>query len=619
MHPLRNGLANNLIALALMLMLIVLWLLVHGYQGFAGDAQIYAFQALSRIHPAFLTDLYLQNTSQDQFTIFSPLYAWFIQRLGLNPAALGLTLLFSIWLMTAAWNLAASLTERGTAWLAVAFLIIAAGDYGAAGVFRIFEPYLTARLPAQAMIITALVCHVRGARVAAFALAIAALLVHPLMALPGLLLLICLSLPWRLTLLCALGGIVATLGITMSAAALPWVAQRLPLMDADWLDVVRERSQFLFLDLWSLRDWDINSRPLLILLLIAVVLDQPRARKMCIAGVLVGACGLAVAWLASAIGPVAVLVQGQAWRWVWPAIFLSILLLPGALLRVWRHQQCGPLCAMLLIGGWVLSGFGATACVWAALLLWLARDRVTGRIAAPLRWIAAGAATVLLVWAARDIALHASFTLAGIAQVPGVTLCAAGIFALLWGWLRHGSSSRLLWGAVAVLLIACTFIAPASFRQARALGSASDMEEFAPWSSAIPATSTVLVAPAHDVGSFVWFTLSRPNYLALDQSSGVVFSRETALEILRRSELLLPLTDPTWKILSKLRGGGKPSAATRPLTAEILKQICSDPKLGFVISPQNVGFEPLRHDHAGPWKNWNLYDCGRVRGADRNT
>jgi hypothetical protein len=122
----------------------------------------------------------------------------------------------------------------------------------------------------------------------------------------------------------------------------------------------------------------------------------------------------------------------------------------------------------------------------------------------------------------------------------------------------------------------------------------------------------VLVAPSHDVGTFVWFTLRRPNYLALDQSAGVVFSRATALEVRRRSEVLLPLTDPTFKIWSRIRRHA-PAASTRPLTAESLAQVCGDPKLGFVIAPENVGFEPVRHTQAGPWKDWNLYDCRRVR------
>ena len=40
--------------------------------------------------------------------------------------------------------------------------MIVAGDYGASGVFRISEQFVTARLPAEALIVTALACHIRG-------------------------------------------------------------------------------------------------------------------------------------------------------------------------------------------------------------------------------------------------------------------------------------------------------------------------------------------------------------------------------------------------------------------------------------------------------------------------
>jgi hypothetical protein len=96
----------------------------------------------------------------------------------------------------------------------------------------------------------------------------------------------------------------------------------------------------------------------------------------------------------------------------------------------------------------------------------------------------------------------------------------------------------------------------------------------------------------------------------------VVFSRATALEIRRRSLVLLPLTDPTWKILSGIRRHAaklKDTAPTRPLTADSLVQVCSDPRLGFVISPETVGFDALRHTGEGAWKDWNLYDCRRAR------
>jgi hypothetical protein len=83
--------------------------------------------------------------------------------------------------------------------------------------------------------------------------------------------------------------------------------------------------------------------------------------------------------------------------------------------------------------------------------------------------------------------------------------------------------------------------------------------------------------------------------------------------------MLLPLMEPDWMILSRLRsqsGSGRNNGpATHPLTSESLRLVCTDPQLGFVISPEKLAFDPFTHTHPGPWKNWNLYDCSKVRAA----
>src|ERR1700685_989931 len=112
MHSPQRGFQTNLVVLTLAMSLVVLWLVMHGYQGFAGDAQIYAFQALARIHPALSSDLYLQYSSQDRFTIFSSFYALFIRWLGLDSAARLLTLFFTALFFIGAWSLAAAIGNR---------------------------------------------------------------------------------------------------------------------------------------------------------------------------------------------------------------------------------------------------------------------------------------------------------------------------------------------------------------------------------------------------------------------------------------------------------------------------------------------------------------------------
>jgi hypothetical protein len=151
-------------------------------------------------------------------------------------------------------------------------------------------------------------------------------------------------------------------------------------------------------------------------------------------------------------------------------------------------------------------------------------------------------------------------------------------------------------------------------------GSAEQIAEFSDWRRLIAPDDTVFVLPAHNSATFAWFTLGRPSYLTVDQSSGVVFSRATAMEVRRRSDVLSPLMDPDWKLLSEKAstrpGGETGKKAVTVLTPRSLIGICADPKLKFVVARESLGFEPIRHTHIGNWKDWNLYDCGRVHDRE---
>ncbi len=615
-------------ALPVLLTAVATWLLLRGYQGLLGDAQLYAFQALSRIHPPLAQDLYLQNISQDQFTVFSPAYAWFIEIVGVELAARSLTLLFTVWFLAAAWVAAQNLTNRDGAWLAVIFLLIVDGSYGGSGVFRLAEPFLTARLPAEALIATCLAFFLRGSRILAALAAAAALCVHPLVAVPGLLLLMCIALPIRTSFLAAIAGVIAGYLIVICAVSVPWMTKLLPIMDPAWLAIVEERSQFLFLRFWTFRDWEVNSRPFFYLVFIAFATQDDRVRKLCWAAFIVGVAGLAVAFIADAVSPVAILVQGQAWRWVWIPVFVGAMLLPFTVLQVWPDNICGPLCAALLLLGLTLPAANGTACVSLAMILWLMRPRFSIRAALALRWIFLGLVLAVAVWMAIHAweivlpAFHKPRSTAAVQVRDFFALKIPAVLgaALIWCALKRCAGVRVPALLCFGLLASSIFVLPAAFKQYRSLASAADIREFSDWTRVIPPTSTVLVVPARDVGTFVWFTLERPNYLAVDQSAGVVFSRATALEVQRRSQVLLSVMDPNWKIRSELRdaaASGKHQivAESRPLTAANLTEICGDALLGFVITSQHVGFDALTHKNSGPYMDWDLYDCRSVRNS----
>jgi hypothetical protein len=628
-----SRLHNTAVAVAFVLGITVLWTLMHPYQGLYLDAQLYAVQALAKIHPAMGNDLYLQNVSQDRYTIFSSLYASLIKLLGLQIAAVTLFLACMTCLYGATWAVVYRLAGRDTAWLAVSMVVITGGAYGASHVFHFAEDFLTARSLAEMLIVAALACHFWQLKRLAVIIAAGALFVHPIMAFPGILLLACLWLPMRVSMVGALTGVFAAIIVAAAPLANPSFSRLFIVMDQNWLGIVRERAQFLFLPLWSAKDWELNIRPFICLAFTVVAVDNEQIRRLGKAAALVGATGLAVAYVASTVGPVPILLQGQAWRWVWIASLVSIMLLAPTAVRVWGDEKCGPLCVLLLILAWTFEATDVLLCSSLPLVLWLLRSHISARMGRYLRWTAAVAAASVLMWTMASSWRIISTPLAESGLQPALLqriryifeldVSAVFVVLILWSWIR---ATRAPWGPAlisAAFVVSLAFILPSSFKQITRVGSAADIEEFSDWGQRIPSNGSVYVAPAKDAGGFVWFTLGRPNYLSPSQSAGVVFSRDTALEVRRRSEVLLPVADPDWKIFTSLsrtpeqRKNAPPT--TRPLTTKSLMSMCSDLSLGFVISPENVGFDPTRHTHAGLYKNWNLYDCRHVRAIGSAT
>ena len=416
------------------------------------------------------------------------------------------------------------------------------------------------------------------------------MLLHPLMALPGLLWLVCLWLPFRLSALGAAAGILLVLAIASIASWTPLIAHLVVVMDAAWLEVVRERSQFLLLQFWRATDWSLNARPFLSLSLSVLAIDDARVRKIGATAILVGAAGLTLALIASLVGPVAILLQGQAWRWVWVTSFASVLLLVPTLRALWRADGCGLLCVPLVICGWMFSTIGGMICLAFALILWLVRDFIKDRVAKYQRGMG-----ILLEF---------------------LSLTAVAKFTF---WIPGNRRTMVLSLATVGLVAACLYSLPRALHDGTRVGTVAEIDAYSDWRRAIPPDANVWVAPVRNSAAFAWFTLQRPSYLTVDQSSGVVFSRATALEVRRRSQVLLPLMDPDWRLLSNMTqphsGGGKSSTSVRPLTRERLMSVCSDPQLNFVVAAENIGFEPLRHARGAGQQDWYLYDCRIVNGT----
>ena len=328
---------------ALTLLPVALWCMTHRYSGLIGDSELYAMQALARIDSSLARDVFLSAASQDRYTVFSPVYSLFIRILGLPTAALSLLVALKVCFYVAAWAVVRKLSDSGTAFLSVALLVAAPTEYGAYHVFSVSEDMLTARTAAEALAMMGLSLYLHGRSRAALAVAGLGLSFHALMALPMVLLLLSLRVGIRASVGFALAIIAGVLG---AASISVWAPERVPgflsVMDPNWLDMVRERSQFVFVQLWRLQDWATNARPILSLSISILVLQETRVRTVCTAALLVGAVGFAIGFIAGVLGPVSIFLQGQAWRWIWVPETIGLLLLAPTLLQMMRGGAIRP-------------------------------------------------------------------------------------------------------------------------------------------------------------------------------------------------------------------------------------------------------------------------------------
>ena len=606
------------------------WSAMHLYRGLGYDAQLYAFQAFAQIHPALKLDLFLQDAMQERLSIFSPFYALVIRLLGLEPAALTLFLLFNVVFATGAWFFMRKLCGPRLAWLAVAFVVSIKGNFGGFSVIRYGEDFFTARTAAEALVMVSLALQVHSHRVAAWTVSCLALAIHPIMALPGMLLLICLSLPMRLCIAGAALGIVGAVVLALAAMSSAVVAHHFPLLDGDWLSVVRERSQYLLLDMWAPADWKLNAKPFVALLLTVLAVPDPAIRRLSLAAILIGATGLAVAAIGCLVGPLAILVQAQPWRLMWITLALAILLLPMTASRIWDDRRVALPCLAFMMLAWTYPLIDPLLSAAVATVLWAMRGSVTQAAAQWLRWLGLAVIAIMAVWMIANVwtTLHARFAIghdtlfiSAVRNTLGLTTPMLVTTVTLW-WLIGNRQLRGLIVSVLLLGIALLFLVPSACRQESPLDATYSTGEYSDWQRLISEDKSVALASPGAATLFTWFILQRSSYLSEAQSAGVVFSRSTALEVKRRSQVLAPLMDPDWKITSQIlafakdRKSYKPPAL-HPLTPTILAGICTDPQLGVVIAREDVGFDAHKHTGAGPWKDWSLYDCAHVRNITR--
>lgn len=542
---------------------LLAFLVLQPYRGLVHDARLYTIQALGQLRPdLYGMDIFLRLGSQDDYTFFSSLHALVISWLGVEVAAAALTALEIGVFLAAFAILARSCMSREHTAAALLLVLIIPGYYGSARVFHFMEGFVSPRQLAEALCLLGIAAWMLGRKFTALALSTGAMLIHPIIALPGLLVLPTLEwiIPhWRRLLPLALAALALAALATLSVS-LGWLDLSRWQFDPHWHDIVMNRG-YLDLTSWTNEDW---GRVLTVTatLLVASLALNGRQRSLAIATVIILTAMMALTFVGGELLRIALVVQGQPWRALWLATCIAILLMVPLYAVSWRSS---PLlqCALWLIAAAWAAPHGILALVAAPLAV------VAGALAC--RGVQVGTPTLLL-WGSRAVfAVAATHSVAVswlawnedltvLRDLPPVmqklsllgesgVVPALLIAAVWWLMTRHGSLRLIRTLTVLTVFLVIAVALPAGRTWAASQYDESVFRAFGEWRERIPPGSEVLwVGPDQENAAIhTWLLLQRPAYVTVTQAPNALFSRAAAIEMERRAKAVasvLPFADP---------------------------------------------------------------------------
>ncbi len=592
-----------------------IWLLTHRYHGIRHDALFYAAQALARDTPErYAGDLFFAFGSQDDYTLFTPAYAWLGRQVGLGKAAFVLLVTAQCLWVCAAIQIARQWLQGLYLVAGLALLFALPAQYGYESVFHYAESFLTARIWAESLVLLGLAATLKARNGLAVAAILGACLLHPIMALPGVLFLAAYHWQRHWTWLPLL---------LMLALA---VAGALPKMDTAWIELVHKRAPFVFIDRWRWQEW---VEPFTwIGILLAAARGIAPARNAFFALALTGAAGLGLAVIATLTKAV-LFVQAQPWRCLWLLKVCGLLALVALFMQYWRRSAADR---------WLLAGFAAAALTAGslggatAMVLALMAKALWQRETPPElpRWVAPGAVVALF-------AVLFETLLALLQQGAYLLERVQGAISAGNHW-PVGDLASPLYGPLALLLppLAVALVMVAKHRPASTLAAtliclvaasygwyrADDplqnllfrATNLRPFESEIPPDATVYW---QDNFLYTWFLLGQGNYASIQQSVGVVFSRQTAQETRRRLARISAFspTDSDIGPDGALLPVNRQAPDHAPQAAD-LATLCRDPILHSVILRQALDAPP-HASWSDPLGNatWYLHRCDSFRRA----
>jgi len=597
---------------------LAVWLIARPYSGIWHDSEFYALQALLHLYPSvFSRDLFFLYGSQDQYSLFSHLHAAAIAIGGLNRGTMVLQGLGLVLWFVAAWAMTRILPGKLAA---VALLLMASVDsgYGSHGVFSYGERFLTARLYAEALSLAGLAAWLAGRKALGGLAFAAACAMHPLMALPAMMIGLGVLLQTRVWLGLVGAGVLLALGL--GVMGVPPFTGLLQPMDALWFEMAVARSPFVFLHTW---EWRGFSRALFVVVVTATawrILAGAELRRL---AWVTGVCMLgafAMAYVGASLLKLPLIAGLQLTRVMWIGQVITLILLVA---MIWESRR-GNVWNRMLVLGLALGVFldADTQGGYALLVLavfWLGKHRVPDYKPPVWLWLLIGLVPLqIMLWELlgmstgpvwEDVLAEPAFWRMIFSSSATALVMAVGAYWLLG---KEPLSKPLEWAGatVAVALLGLAIVTWNELSPQLNYDSPEYRAAIAPVQALVPQHAIVYWVEEPEKA---WFWLGRANYLSFRQGAGAVFSRGTAVEILRRAPFARPASLEDAK-----QSRGKPTQEkfTQSKSRSVLGQVCRDPILDYVIGrrlsePGMVHFKNPRTG-VGYW----VYDCEVIRAEN---
>lgn len=523
-----------------------LWAACHPYLGIVGDSRIYIGRALADLDPAGIgRDMIFVNDGQFRFSLFPLLMRGLVAHFGAALASEIIAGFACLCWFAAALALARKLVTGRALWLVLAFICVLPHGYGN----HMFFPAETFAVPrpfAEAAVLASFAALLGGRRLLASSFVLLGFALHPIMALPGVVVLAAMHLRDRHVAAATVGF--ALIAMIAGLAGVPLFDRLFVQVDTEWLDLLFKLDPYLFPTNWDLN----NFAPVVaqsVTIAIAANLLPGMARRVFIASLLVGLGGILAAIVLGDVLHNLLAIQVQTWRSSWMVAVIA--------------QYAYALCVMRLATGEMRAGqrratlalltlcwFGNLGLLLilpvAALTLILHFGRVTkpidSRWVVPI-WIGVGSLVLasyagLLANFLHFLARMPSGAALGVAYGLRMDVVTLPIAALALAWWAARPRLHPSPALSALAMLGCSILAAAIWSSrseaARDLETLRNPPAFAAILDGRP--GEVLWVGAKSEG---WQVLGRPEWGSVQQSASVVFSRQLAMLWRARAEALL--------------------------------------------------------------------------------